>query len=122
MAKKGTWKKRIIEACEDAGIYQPFFDLAVDQLAGIMETRDAALKQFKESGNMPVVMHVNKGGHTNVAKNPALTVINECNQQALAYWRDLGLTPAGFKKLGNDTSAKAKKDGSFEELLSGIGI
>ena len=55
-------------------------------------------------------------------KNPALVIINECNQQALAYWRDLGLTPAGFKKLGNDTSAKAKQNGSFEELLSGIGL
>lgn len=121
MAKKATWRRKIREACEDAGTYQPFFDMAIDQLAGIMETRDAAQAQFKESGNMPVVMHVNKGGHKNVAKNPALTVINECNQQALAYWRDLGLTPKGFKALGNDT-ASTKKEATFEDLLSGIGI
>lgn len=122
MASKRTWKRKIKSACVDAGTYQEFFDLAIDQLAGIMETRDAAQEQFKASGNMPVVMHVNKGGHKNVAKNPALTVINECNQQALAYWRDLGLTPSGFKKLGHDLTDAKKKDGSFEELLSGIGI
>ena len=65
--------------------------------------------------------HTNKGGNTNLVKNPALVIINECNQQALAYWRDLGLTPSGFKKLGNDMASK-KTEGSFEDLLSGIGI
>ena len=39
MAKKATWKRRIKAACDEAGTYQPFFDLAIDQLAGIMENR-----------------------------------------------------------------------------------
>ena len=121
MATKGTWKRRIKAACDEAGTYEPFFDLAIDQLAGILETRDAAHKQFKDSGGAPVVTHVNKGGFENVVKNPALAVIHECNQQALAYWRDLGLTPKGFKALGNDTTS-AKKEATFEDLLSGIGI
>ena len=122
MATKGTWRKRIRAACEEAGTYEPFFDMAIDQLAGIMETRDAAEKQYKATGKNPVIQHTNKGGATNLVKNPTLVIINECNQQALAYWRDLGLTPSGFKKLGNELTVNVRKENSFEDLLSGIGI
>lgn len=121
MATKGTWRKRIKAACEEAGTYEPFFDLAIDQLAGIMEARDAAEKQYKATGKKPVIQHTNKGGATNLAKNPMLVIMNECNQQALAYWRDLGLTPSGFKKLGNEV-VSVKKEASLGDLLSKIGI
>lgn len=121
MAKKGTWKRKIRAACEEAGTYEEFFDLVIEQLASIMEMRDSAAKQFKASGGQPVVAHTNKAGATNIVKNPALQVINECNQQALAYWRDLGLTPAGFRKLsGKDI--KDKQEATFEDVLAGIGI
>lgn len=122
MATKGTWRKKIKAACEEAGTYEPFFDLAIDQLAGIMETRDAAEKQYKATGKKPVIQHTNKGGATNLAKNPMLVIINECNQQALAYWRDLGLTPSGFKKLGNDMTIHVKKEPSLEDLLGKMGV
>lgn len=121
MAAKATWRKKIRAACEEAGTYQPFFDLAIEQLAGIMETRDQAQKQYKQMGKSPVIRYTNKGGQTNLRKNPALVIINECNQIALAYWRDLGLTPAGFKKLNGGTITKDNA-GSFEDLLSDLGI
>lgn len=118
--KKAGWKKKIRAACEEAGTYQPFFDLAIEQLAQIMETKDAALKLYKESGNQPVMEYTNARGFTNLRKNPALAVIQECNVQALAYWRDLGLTPSGFKKI--DGKAAKEKETSFEEILGRIGI
>ena len=86
-----------------------------------MERRDAAEKQYKEDGKRPVIQHTNKGGATNWVKNPMLVIMNECDQQALAYWRDLGLTPSGFKKLGNEMIS-IKKEASFEDLLANIGI
>lgn len=118
--KKAGWKKKIRAACEEAGTYQPFFELAIEQLAQIMETKDAALKLYKESGNQPVMEYTNARGFTNMRKNPALAVIQECNVQALAYWRDLGLTPSGFKKI--DGKAAKEKETSFEEILGRIGI
>ena len=118
--KKAGWKKKIRAACEEAGTYQPFFELAIEQLAQIMETKDAALKLYKESGNQPVMEYTNAGGFTNMRKNPALAVIQECNVQALAYWRDLGLTPSGFKKI--DGKAAKEKETSFEDILGRIGI
>lgn len=120
LVKKEEWTETIKAACEEAGTYQDFFDLFIDQLAEIMEIRDNAKGQYEKSGGNPVVAYTNKGGHTNLRKNPALAVINECNQQALAYWRDLGLTPSGFKKI--DGKAAEKKDATFEDLLSGIGV
>lgn len=117
---KEEWIKRLKDICKEAGTYKPFFDEFINQLAQILEIRDNATAEFEKSGNKPVILHTNKGGHTNIVKNPALVVINECNQQALAYWRDLGLTPAGYKKL--NTGELSEHDNTFEEMLAKVGI
>jgi hypothetical protein len=44
----------------------------------------------------------------------------DLNAQALTYWRDLGLTPSGLKKL-DDQALKAKKRSSLAEALREIG-
>lgn len=116
---KAEWRDRIQQACLDAGTYKPFFGTVIEQLAQVLEVRDAALAQFEATGNNPVVVHTNKGGHSNIVKNPALVIINEQNQQALAYWRDLGLTPAGYKKLNGDIE---QRDTTFEDALAKIGV
>ena len=102
-------------AAEDAGTYKPFFAAVVDTLAGILERRDEAERIYKESGSKPVVEHVGKGGTMYMEQNPALRLINDLNRDALAYWRDLGLTPAGYKKL-NAEGEKIAAAG-FERLL-----
>ena len=115
--KKRTWKNRITAACKEAGTYQPYFDAVIDTLAGIMEQRDAAETKYVKSGGNPIVKHTNKGGATNIVKNPALVVVMEMNMQALAYWRDLGLTPAGLKKI-NEAAMKGKKRSALAEALA----
>lgn len=117
---KADWINKIKEACRSIGTYHEEYDSVIDTLAGIMEVRDEAETQYQESGSHPVVAYTNKAGHTNLRKNPALQVINDCNTQALAYWRDLGLTPSGFKKL--DGQVVQKKEGTFEDILENIGI
>lgn len=113
------WTTTIRKACEDAGTYRPIFDHAIGQLADIMEIMDAAKRQYEQTGGNPVVSYTNKGGHKNYVKNPALAVIQDCNQQALAYWRDLGLTPSGFKKLDGQV-VKIETD-KLSELLKDLG-
>ena len=117
---KEEWAAVIKEACETADTYMPFFDHFIDQLAQILEVKDEAIEAYEKTKRQPGLAYTNKGGHTNLRKNPALAVIQECNQQALAYWRDLGLTPSGFKKI-EGTAAK-EKEATFEDLLAGIGI
>lgn len=114
--KKRAWKAKIKNASKTAGTYQPFFDSVIDTLAGIMEMRDNALEKFEAEGGNTIVTHTNKGGSTNIVKNPALVVIMDCNTQALAYWRDLGLTPAGLKRI-NEAAMKEKKVSALAEAL-----
>lgn len=117
---KETWKATIRAACEDAGTYRPFFESIIDTLAGVMEMRDDAQEKFEASGGSTVVKHTNKAGASNIVKNPALVVIMDCNTQALAYWRDLGLTPAGLKKI-DEQALKGQKKSGLSEILKGIG-
>lgn len=116
---KEEWKNRIIKACQDAGTYEEYFADVIDTLSSIMETRDEAHRQYVESGSHPTIIHTNKAKERNVVKNPILTMELELNAQALAYWRDLGLTPSGLKKL-NAEVVKDKNAGSFEKLLERI--
>lgn len=119
--QKAEWFNKIKQASEAVGTYNESFDEIIDTLAEILETRDKALEQFKQSGANPVVTHTNKAKQVNFAKNPLLVIAMDLNAQALAYWRDLGLTPAGLKKLNADAlNAKATAAG-FEALLEKIG-
>lgn len=115
--KKAWWKRKIKEACEEAGTYRPFFDLIITNLAEILEIRDRAMEQYKMSGASPVVTHTNKAKEKNIVKNPALVIYNELNTTALTYWRDLGLTPAGLRRISED-AMKLRKKSALADLLS----
>jgi hypothetical protein len=119
---RATWKSKIKKQMIAVGTYNEAFDPAIDTLADILEQRDAALQEFIDSGGEACFEHVSDRGAVNIKKNPRLIVWQDLNTQALAYWRDMGLTPAGLKKL-NDAALKAAKKGSpLEEALKGIGI
>ena len=121
MAKKRTWKRKIKKACEDAGTYRAYFEPVIDTLSGIMETRDKAQENFIASGSNPVFIHTSKNGSENPVKNPALVIVDEMNKTALTYWRDLGLTPAGLRKI-DQSLMKGSQKSNFAEILQNIGI
>lgn len=121
--KKSTWKAKIKKDCETAGTYRPFFDSVIDTLAGILARRDEALEIYEKSGGNPIVKHTNKAGASNLEQNPALRLVNDLNRDALAYWRDLGLTPAGLKKLNDKAlDVKVTNKKSFSDVLESLGI
>lgn len=119
---KREWKKKIIEACETVGTYKEPFDSVIDTLAGILERRDEAEELYRSSGSKVLVKHVNKGGATNIEQNPVLRLINDLNRDALAYWRDLGLTPSGLKKLNDGAMKPEEHKRDFGDILADIGI
>ena len=119
--KKKTWKARIKKSCTEAGTYRPFFDSIIDELAGMLERRDAAQESFEKSGGQVLIEHTNKNGSTNLEQNPALRLVNDLNRDALAYWRDLGLTPAGLKRL-NENLLRPEEKKSFADALADLGI
>ena len=117
--EKKAWRKKIKKNCEDAGTYQPYFDPVIDTLAETLDIRDKTLEQYYDSGGKAVISHTNKGGQTNAVRRPYLVMVNELDTKALAIWRDLGLTPAGLKKLNADV-VKEKHDQSFEMFLAKV--
>ena len=118
---KSEWKEKIENECRAAGTYRTYFDSVIETLAGIMETRDNAQEKFDASGGQTIVKHTNKGGATNIVKNPALVVLMDCNSQALAYWRDLGLTPAGLKRINDNAIREVKEQTALEKALAAMG-
>lgn len=114
---KANWKKQIIKAAKAAGTYQDYFGAVIDTLADILEKRDKAQALFVTTGANMLVKHTNKGGATNIEQNPCVRLINDLNRDALAYWRDLGLTPAGYKRLNLETSQAKSQDG-LEKILA----
>lgn len=119
--KKNEWKRKIEEASRSAGTYRPYFDSVIDTLAETMEMRDDAREKFYASGGQTIVMHTNKGGATNIVKNPALVVVDDLNKTALAYWRDLGLTPAGLKRISDFKPTEARPKTALEKALEKLG-
>lgn len=115
-----TWRARIKKACKEAGTYKECFDATIHTLADILEQRDVAADYYKESGAQPVVQFTNKNGAVNLVKNPALAIISDLDKTALTYWRDLGLTPAGLKKINNAAIKKPKRSG-LSEVLNNLG-
>lgn len=100
---KESWRKRITESCRKAGTYREYFDDVIDTLAETLESRDKAREDFYTTGKgQTIVKHTNKGGNTNIVKNPMLVIVDDLNKTALTYWRDLGLTPAGLRRINEE--------------------
>lgn len=118
--KSRTWSKRIKDWCIEAGTYQVFFNQTIDTLAGILERKDEASERYKESGCQPIVKYTNKAGATNEVTNPALALMNDLDKIALTYWRELGLTPSGYKKIQGEKPKEREQLSGLAAALASI--
>lgn len=115
---KSKWKKLILEQMSALGVQKDAYDSAVETLAGILEQRDKTHTEFKKSGGKSVIEYTNKGGSTNMTKNPLLVLWDDLNKSALAYWRELGMTPSSYKKMTGDAPRLEKPGGLAAALAS----
>ncbi len=118
-AKQLTLRQRfnaIKAGCEGLGVYREEFDPAIWALAKVEEERDDAWAEFENEGGIRVITTVNKAGAEYRMQNPSYTVwlnlVSECRSQR----RELGLTPAGLKKLRDDAMKAPKKSALAEAL------
>lgn len=98
-------RKKIRAACADLGTYKPQFDSVIETLADILAKRDEAAAAYEADGSGPI-MDFN-GGKT-YGMNPYLKVYMDLNAQAIKIWSELGMTPAGLKRI-NDKALEPKK-------------
>lgn len=113
------WKNLIKRQLSALGQTEKAYDSVISTLADILEQRDAVYQEYIDTGCEPVREYTNKGGATNLTKNPLLVLWDDLNKTALAYWRELGLTPSSYKKMTGD-SPKKEKAGGLASALQAI--
>ena len=113
--EKNSWNRKIKKLMNTAGTYEEHFDPAISALAEILEQRDHAYDDFITTGAQLLVEKTSDRGAVNMVKNPLLQIWNDLNTTALAYWRDLGLTPAGLKRINEAAMQKKPENGSALE-------
>lgn len=114
---KTKWKNLIKKQLTALGLQNDAYESTVESLAAILEQRDKTFDEFQKSGGKSVIEYTNKGGSTNMTKNPLLVLWDDLNKTALAYWRELGLTPSSYKKL---TGTGAKQEESKKGLAAAL--
>lgn len=113
---KNKWKLLILAQMAALHVQNDAYISVVEALAGILEQRDKTFREFKDSGGRSVIEYTNKGGSTNMTKNPLLVLWDDLNKSALAYWRELGMTPSSFKKMTGGTLVEEKESGLVAAL------
>ena len=111
-----AWRRKIKDQTVRAGTYRTEFNSPIDALAKILEQRDRTYAQFLDEGAEILVTRISDRGAENRSRNPLLQIWTDLNTQALAYWRDLGLTPAGLKKI-DEQAMKQKKESALTKAL-----
>ena len=113
------WLKTIREHCEIVGTNDDIYLPVMETLASILEQRDRAFIEYIEAGGAACID--TKGGVKSITKNPRLVVWNELNTQALAYWREMCLTPATLKRITEqDMKNRKKKNNTIEVLIASV--
>lgn len=115
---KSKWKALILKQMAALHVQNDAYDSAVETLAAILEQRDKTAREFKASGGKSVIEYTNKGGSTNMTKNPLLVLWDDLNKSALAYWRELGLTPSSYKKMTGGAAKDEPVSGLAKALAS----
>ncbi len=111
-----TYKKRIIKNMRAVDTYRPEFAGTIEELAQMLEDLDKAREEFDASGGKVVIEHTNENGSTNLAKNPLYLALEGMQTRILAYYKELGLTPMGLKKIKGDEAGMSGQSELLEAL------
>ena len=108
MSVKRNREKRL-DALTALGVYRQQFAEAIELTAKLMEDCAKAEKKTKAKDYEPIVTKVNKTGQEYQAKNVWTTMVEQYRKDIIANLAQLGLTPAGLKKLNDELSKKPPK-------------
>lgn len=97
-------------------MYREEFDPAIWALAKVEAERDSAWDEFEAEGSVRIITTVNKAGAEYRQQNPSYTVWLNLVAESRSQRRELGLTPAGLKKLREDAMKSPKKSALAEAL------
>ncbi len=96
------------------GIYKPEFEPMIRAYAQVREQYDILTQRFEESG-YDFEVETNTG----TKKAPIVTTLESLRKDVLAYAGQLGMTPAGLKKL-NDAAITSPKPSVLADALRSL--
>ena len=114
-----SWITEIKKQMSLKGVDYSGFGNVIQTLAELLEQRDKLYKQYQTEGSEVMVLYVSDRGQENMIINPLLKEWQNMNRDALVYWRELGLTPAGLKKL-NEDSMKPAEQSPLDKVLANL--
>ena len=114
-----SWIAEIKKQMSLKGVDYAGFGNVIQTLAELLEQRDKLYKQYQDEGSEVMVLYVSDRGQENMIINPLLKEWQNMNRDALVYWRELGLTPAGLKKL-NEDSMKPAEQSPLDKVLANL--
>lgn len=114
------YKNEIVRQMKSLSVYRKEFSHVIILLARMLYDYEETLNRFEESGGKVVIRHTNKAGAVNGVKNPYYQTLEGLRISILSYARELGLTPAGLKKI-NDASIRPEKHSVLAEALLSLG-
>ena len=115
------YKKQIINKMKQVGTYNTSFMYTINTLAKVLADYEETINLYERTGRQKIVKHTNKSGATNIIKNPLYQAIEKQRDDIIAYSRELGLTPAGLKRI-KDKGNTSKKESRLERVLHELTI
>ena len=110
------WKKKIVNQMKEEEGYNSSFDLTIGILAEILAERDKVYKLYLKEGSEPIVEVKTDRGQVNKRPNPLLRQWQDLNGSALQYIKELGLSPAGLKKIKGEALPERDKGYSLNDF------
>lgn len=117
-AKK--WITQIKKKMAIVGVKYEGFENVVKTLSELLEERDRVYEQYQDEGSHPLIEYVSDRGKSNMVTNPLLKEWQQMNRDALTYWKELGLTPAGLKKLNEEGVNAQDKRSALDKVLANL--
>ena len=114
------YKRQIVRKMKAIGTYNASFMYTINVLAKVLADYEVTTEQFERTGGHMVIKHTNKSGATNIVKNPLYQAIEKLRDDIITYSRELGLTPAGLKRINKD-GAQPDKQSPLERVLMELG-
>lgn len=110
-----VYKRDINRMMKKVGTYNKSFEITINAFAKLLYDYQETLNMFEKTGGNVVISHTNKNGSTNIVKNPLYQSIEKMRTDIITYARELGLTPAGLKKLNQEL--QEEKESPLDSVL-----
>lgn len=110
-----------IESMKTLGTYRKEFSPAITRYCELRVQFNVMMGQWYSCGCIISEEYTNKAGATNIRKTALYLAIESLRKELREMESDLGLTPAGIKKINDEMKKGNKKTSKLAEAIAALG-